>query len=147
MTQAMSITNFCIFIAMLYGYELFIKKRAKKNEVFFMASEERWYRILMLILAGSVLGMDLYAQHASYFVYAVLFLSYTFTYKEIGHQGIVCNMKRTALDKITGIEMKDRKHSFLVIYEVKERKYEMIVRKSLSGNLEAAVQRVKQSIK
>lgn len=147
MTQAMSITNFCIFIAMLYGYEMFIKRRASKQAVFFMASEERWYRILMLILAASVLGMDLYAKHASYFVYAVLFLSYTFTYKEIGSLGIVCNMKRTALDKITAIEMKDRKHSYLVIYEVKDRKYEMIVRKSLATNLEAAVQQVKQIIK
>lgn len=147
MTQAMSITNFIIFVAMLYGYEMFIKRRAQKNEVFFMASEERWYRILMLILAASVLGMDLYAKQASYFVYAVLFLSYTFTYKEIGNQGIVCNLKRTSLDKITGIEMTDRKHSFLVTYSVKDRKYEMIVRKSLAANLETAIQRVKQSIK
>lgn len=140
----MSITNLCIFIVILYAYEFYLKKRAQKAEVFFLTSEERWYRVLMLILAGSVFVMDIFSDQTSFFVYAVLFFSYTFTFKEIGSQGIVCNLRRTPLEKINNISIVDRKHSFVVIYETKERKFEMIVRKALAKDLDQAVEKAKR---
>ncbi len=145
-TMIMSITNIGIFVIILYAYEYYLKKRSQKPEVFFLVSEERWYRVLMLILAISVFVMDIYSDHASFFVYAVLFFSYTFTFKEIGSQGIVCNLRRTSLDKVNGISITDRKHSLVVIYKTKDRDHEMIVRKALTTNLEEAVEKVKKLI-
>lgn len=144
--MTMSITNLAIFVAILYGYEFYLKKRAQKPEVFLIVTEARWYRVFMLILAGSVFAMDVAFNHASFFVYVILFLSYAFTFKEIGTQGIVCNLKRTPLDKITEISVTDKKHSYYVNYYVKDRKYEMIVRKGLSTGLDEAIERVKKMI-
>lgn len=146
MTLAMSITNFVIYLVLLFGYEFYLSKRRIRSDVFFLASEENWYKILMLILGTSVVVMDVYFKTASFFVYTVLFLSYTFTFKEIGEKGIVNNLRRVPLNSITGLEVKEKKYGYHVYYDVKQRTYEMVVRKSLSSDLLAAVERAQKMI-
>ena len=146
MKLAMSIVNFIIYLAFLSGYEFYLTKRRKNKDVFFLASEENWFKILMVILGTSVLVMDIMFEDVSMFVYAVLFLSYTFTFKEIGVNGIFNNLRRIPLDKITALEIKEKKHGYHVYYEVKQRTYEMIVRHSLSSDLLGAVEKAQKMI-
>lgn len=146
MILAMSITNFGIYVALLWGYEYYLKKRRNRSDVFFLASEERWYKILMLILGISIFAMDIAFKEASYFVYTVLFLSYTFTLKEIGEKGIINNLRRVKLKDISTIEMKEKTHGYHVYYQVKNRTFEMVVRKSLATHLEGAVSKVQKII-
>lgn len=146
MTLAMSITNFAIYVAILFGFELYLKKRATRDDVFFLATEEKWYKILMLILGGSVFVVDILAKEASFFVYTVLFLSYTFTFKEIGAAGIVSNLRRIPLKDIKHLSLEEKTHGFHVRYELKNRSFEMIVRKSMAAGLHEAVDRAERMI-
>ncbi len=146
MTLAMSITNFVIYLVLLFGYEIYLSKRRTRSDVFFLASEEKWYKILMVVLGISVVVMDLYFKTASYFVYTVLFLSYTFTLKEIGTKGIINNLRRIPLKNIKSIEVKEKKYGYHVYYDVNQRTYEMVVRSSLSSGLLEAVERAKKMI-
>lgn len=146
MTLAMSLTNFGIYVALLIGYEFYLTKRRTRPDVYFLASEENWYKILMFILGLSVVGMDIYFKTASFFVYAVLFLSYTFTFKEISEKGITNNLRRVPLMNITSLEVVEKKYGYHVQYKVKQNTYEMVVRKSLSNNLQEAVERIQKMI-
>lgn len=146
MTLAMSLTNFMIFIAIFFGFDVYLKKRATKEDVYFIATEENWYKILMLILAASVLAIDLVAKQASFFVYAVLFLSYTFTFKEIGAGGIVNNLRRTSLKEVKKITIEEKKHGFHVYYDLKNRTFEMIIRKNLAAGLKEAVEKANKDL-
>lgn len=147
MTLAMSLTNFGIYVALMIGYELYLTKRRKRPDVFFLASEENWYKILMFILGLSVVVMDVYFKTASFFVYTVLFLSYTFTFKEISEKGIMNNLRRVPLNSITDLKVEEKKYGYHVYYEVKQRTYEMVVRKSLSNQLLEAVGKAEKMIK
>lgn len=146
MTLVMSFINFAIFVAAFLGFDYYLKKRSNKDEVYFMATEENWYKILMIILGASVLIVDLIAKQSSFFVYAVLILSYTFTFKEIGSAGIVCNLRRTSLKDILKITIEEKPHGYHVFYEVKSRTFEMIVRKKMAAGLEEAVKQVNKQI-
>lgn len=147
MTLAMSLTNFGIYVALLIGYEYYLSQRKKRPDVFFLASEENWYKILMFILGVSVVVMDIYFKTASYFVYTVLFLSYTFTFKEISEKGIMNNLRRVPFNSMTALRVEEKKYGYHVYYEVKQKTFEMVVRNSLSQNLLEAVEKAQKMIK
>lgn len=146
MILTMSLINFGIYVALLLGYEYYVNNRRKQTGVFFLASEENWFKILMFILGLSVVIVDIWYKDASSFVYAVLFLSYVFNFKEIGEKGIMNNLRRVPLSSITALRVEEKKYGYHVYYEVKQKVYEMVVRKSLSNQLLEAVERAQKLI-
>lgn len=143
LTKVMCFTNYFIFLGIFLLFEFYIKQRSKKEDVFFIATEVNGFKAFMVILATSVLVLDLIDNHASFFVYAALFFSYALTFKEIGPTGIVNNLRHYKIKQIKTITLEEKGGTIRLKYGNDTKQFEMLVRKSQSAGLEEAVEKMR----
>lgn len=146
-TQWMMVTNFLIFIAVFFLFEIYIKRRAQKEDVFYLATEVKGFKIFALLLGVSVLVVDYFSNTASMFVYAALFLSYAFNYKEIGTHAIVSNLRVIKIDQVQSVSLELKKKIYYLKVNTGKRVFELIIREKLGDGLEEAVKKFDQELK
>lgn len=145
--QWMMVTNFLIFIAVFYFFESYIKRRAQKPDVFFLATEVKGFKIFVLLLAVSVLVIDYFSNTASMLVYAALFFSYAFNYKEIGTHAVVSNLRVIKINDIQSVNLELKKKIYYLKVSTGKRVYELIIRESVGQGLEEAVKALEKELK
>lgn len=143
----MCITNFLIFIGIFLGFEVYIKMRSQKEDVYFIATEVKGFKIFMVLLAASVMVLDILDKQPSFFVYAALFFSYALTYKEIGPTGVVNNLRHYKIKQITKVSLEEKKGVYSFRYGNDTKQFEMLIRQSQANGLEKAVAKLSQNIK
>lgn len=142
----MCVTNFLIFIGIFLGFEFYVKMRSKKDDVYFIATEVKGFKIFMVVLGASVMVLDILDRQPSFFVYAALFFSYALTYKEIGPSGVVNNLRHYKINQITQVSIDEKKGVYSFKYGNDKKQFEMLVRQSQSAGLEQAVAKLKATI-
>lgn len=142
----MCVTNFLIFIGIFLGFEFYVKMRSKKDDVYFIATEVKGFKIFMVVLGASVMVLDILDRQPSFFVYAALFFSYALTYKEIGPSGVVNNLRHYKINQITQVSIDEKKGVYSFRYGNDKKQFEMLVRQSQSAGLEQAVAKLKATI-
>lgn len=145
--QWMMVTNFLIFAAVFYFFESYIKRRAEKPDVFFLATEVKGFKIFVILLAISVLVIDYFSNTASMLVYAALFFSYAFNYKEIGTHAVVSNLRVIKINQIESVSLELKKKVYYLKVSTGKRVYELIIRESVGQGLEEAVKKLDQELK
>ena len=142
----MCVTNFLIFIGIFLGFEFYVKMRSKKDDVYFIATEVKGFKIFMVVLGASVMVLDILDRQPSFFVYAALFFSYALTYKEIGPSGVVNNLRHYKINQITQVSIDEKKGVYSFRYGNDKKQFEMLVRQSQSAGLEQAVSKLKAKL-
>lgn len=142
----MCVTNFLIFIGIFLGFEFYVKMRSKKDDVYFIATEVKGFKIFMVVLGASVMVLDILDRQPSFFVYAALFFSYALTYKEIGPSGVVNNLRHYKINQITQVSIDEKKGVYSFRYGNDKKQFEMLVRQSQSAGLEQAVAKLKAKL-
>ncbi len=143
----MIIVNFVIFVFMWLGFEYFLNVRAKRSDVYYLTTEVKGFKIFMILLAVSVMVLDILGKHASSFPYAAIFFSYAFTFKEIGKDGIVINLRRHKPSQIKYLKLEEKKGIYHLTFGNDQKGFEMFIRQGQADGFVDAVAQLKREIK
>lgn len=145
-TLLLILMNFCIFIMMWLGFEYFISMRLKRSDVYYLTTEVKGFKIFMILLAASVMVLDYFGNHASSFPYAAIFFSYAFTYKEIGSDGVVINLRRHKTEQIDFVALDEKKGIYHLTFGNRQRTFEMFIRAGQAEGFISAVEKLQSEI-